>query len=58
MHFHAAGEAAAGEGELNYVNDWPALTPRVAKSLTESGGSHIGPFSSERVSALLRRDGA
>jgi hypothetical protein len=55
VHFDAAGQAAAGKGELNYVNYWPALTPTVAKSLT-AVGSHIGPFSSERVSALLRRD--
>ena len=38
MHFHAAGQAAAGKGELNYVNYWPALTPTVAKSLTEWWG--------------------
>ena len=56
MHFHAAGQAAAGKGELNYVNYGPALTPTVAKSLPEWWGAHMGPFSSERVSALLRRD--
>ena len=38
MHFHAAGQAAAGKGKLNYVNYWPALTPTVAKSLTEWWG--------------------
>ena len=51
MHFHAAGQAAAGKGELNYVNYGPALTPTVARVV----GAHMGPFSSERVLALLRR---
>lgn len=35
VQFHAAGQAAAGEGELSYVNCWPALTPTAAESLTE-----------------------
>jgi len=38
VHFHAAGQAAAGRGELNYVNYWPTLTPTAAKSLTEWWG--------------------
>jgi len=44
-------------GELNYVNYWSALTPTVAKSLTEWWGRILVLFSSERVLALLRRDG-
>jgi len=31
VHFHAAGQAAAGKGELNHATYWPALTPMVAK---------------------------
>jgi hypothetical protein len=38
VHFHAAGQAAAGKGELNYANYWPALMPMVAKFLTEQWG--------------------
>ena len=55
MRFHAAGQAAAGKSELNYVNYGPALTPTEAKSPARMVGAHMGPFSSERVSALLRR---
>jgi hypothetical protein len=38
VYVHAAGLAAAGKGELNYVNYWPTLTRTVAKSLTEWWG--------------------
>jgi hypothetical protein len=51
VHFHAAGQAAAGKGELNYVNYRPAMTPTVAKSLTERWGPTL-VLSSLRESQL------
>jgi hypothetical protein len=55
VHFHAAGQAAAGKGELNYVNYGPAPDADGGEVPARAVGAHIRPFSSERVSALLRR---
>ena len=47
MHFHAAGQAAAGKGELDYANYWPRPDADGGEVPDRAVGSHIGSFSSQ-----------